>query len=256
MATAGTITRSRSLTTRRRNQRAGDHGDGGDEHQGVRRNDERAAATPTVTAGAIQTGDTANFTEAYVNKNVGTANKTVIASGAVTDGNGGNNYAVTLANNAASTISARAITVTAVSDTKTADGTTSSSGVPTISPALVGSDTSGFIQTFDTAAAGTGKTLTPSGSAVDGNSGNNYNVNFQAVSTGTINPGGGEAGLSVLASPSTVAADGSHTSTITVTLKDTHSNPVSAKTVSLAHTSGGGLRPLVPPPGSAMPRVW
>ena len=31
-----------------------------------------AAATPTITAGALQPGDTANFTEAYSSKNAGT----------------------------------------------------------------------------------------------------------------------------------------------------------------------------------------
>ncbi|NCO39384.1 MAG: hypothetical protein GW892_11835, partial [Armatimonadetes bacterium] len=44
----------------------------------------------------------------------------------------------------------------------------------------------------------------------------------------------------VTASPTSVVADGSTTSTITVTLKDANGNPVSGKTVALAHTSGPG----------------
>jgi predicted outer membrane repeat protein len=44
----------------------------------------------------------------------------------------------------------------------------------------------------------------------------------------------------VVASPSSVTADGSATSTITVTLLDASSNPVSGKTVTLAKSSGPG----------------
>jgi len=53
-----------------------------------------AAALPVVTAGSIQAGDTANFTESYDNKNVGTG-KTLTPAGSVNDGNGGLNYNVT-----------------------------------------------------------------------------------------------------------------------------------------------------------------
>jgi len=45
---------------------------------------------------------------------------------------------------------------------------------------------------------------------------------------------------SVSASPTSVTADGSTTSTITVTLNDVDNNPVSGKTVTLAKTSGSG----------------
>jgi len=53
-----------------------------------------AAALPVVTAGSIQAGDTANFTESYDKKNVGTG-KTLTPAGSVNDGNGGLNYNVT-----------------------------------------------------------------------------------------------------------------------------------------------------------------
>ena len=76
--------------------------------------------------------------------------------------------------------------MTAVTDTKIYDGNTSSSGTPTISPALIAPDSAAFTQTFDTPLVGTGKTLTPSGSVSDGNSGNNYMVTFAPVSTGVI----------------------------------------------------------------------
>ena len=56
-----------------------------------------AAATPTTPGGSILTGDVANFTEAYSNKNAG-AGKSLVPSGTVTDGNSGNNYAYTFVN--------------------------------------------------------------------------------------------------------------------------------------------------------------
>ena len=43
-----------------------------------------------------------------------------------------------------------------------------------------------FIETYDTASAGTGKTLTPSGVVTDGNGGNNYNYTFAPNNTGVI----------------------------------------------------------------------
>ncbi len=49
----------------------------------------------------------------------------------VNDGNGGNNYTYTFVT-AAGTINQLAITVTAATDTKTYDGTTTSVGMPTI----------------------------------------------------------------------------------------------------------------------------
>ena len=84
-------------------------------------------------------------------------------------------------------ITARAITVTATTDTKTYDATTSSRAIPTItSGTLAGTDTAAFTQTFDTALAGTDKTLTPAGSVIDGNAGANYAVTFVSVDTGVI----------------------------------------------------------------------
>jgi hypothetical protein len=86
------------------------------------------------------------------------------------------------------TINQRPMTVTAVANTKVYDGTTSSTGVPHItSGSLVTDDLANFIQTFDNKDVGTGKTLTPSGSVDDGNSGLNYTVSFVPVTTGVIN---------------------------------------------------------------------
>ncbi len=96
------------------------------------------------------------------------------------------------ANNAATevtrtvNVTAKPITVTAVTNTKNHDGTNSAAGIPTINVALVGTDTNGFTETYDNADVGTNKVLTPSGLVNDGNGGNNYSVTFASVSTGTI----------------------------------------------------------------------
>jgi hypothetical protein len=54
-------------------------------------------------------------------------------------------------------------------------------------PALISPDTSSFVQAFDNENAGTGKTLTPSGSINDGNLGGNYSVTFVPAHIGVIN---------------------------------------------------------------------
>ena len=84
-------------------------------------------------------------------------------------------------------ISQRPITVTAVTDSKIYDATTSSDGTPLITAGtLAFLDTASFSQTFDTPDVGTGKTLTPAGSVVDGNGGANYLVTFVNDTTGEI----------------------------------------------------------------------
>ncbi len=97
----------------------------------------------------------------------------------VNDGNGGANYTVTFVNNTTGEITARAITVTASSDTKGYDATNASAAIPTITAGtLAGADTGSFTQTFDTDNVGTAKTLTAAGSVTDGNGGANYAITF------------------------------------------------------------------------------
>ena len=199
-----------------------------------------AAATPT--GNALQNGDVITSGESYDNANVGTTHvltpATVVIKNSTQTVDETANYSITTANSPATgVISQRAITVTAVTDTKTADGNTSSTGVPTIAPALAAGDTSGFIQTFDTAAAGTGKTLTPSGSVNDGNSGNNYNVSFQAVTTGTINPAAANK-LVFTTGPANTTA-GSTMANVVVQIEDTYGNYVSQSGTAITLTLHG-----------------
>jgi len=145
-----------------------------------------SSAAPTVTTGTLAPGDSLNFTQTFDTKHVG-AGKTLTAAGSVNDGNNGNNYNVTLATDTTGQITARLITVTAVTSTKGYDGTTTSSGTPTItSGSLAPGDSASWTQTFTTPDVGTGKTLTPAGTVTDGNTGNNYNVTFANNTTGVI----------------------------------------------------------------------
>ncbi|MCX7893497.1 MAG: YDG domain-containing protein, partial [Burkholderiales bacterium] len=107
----------------------------------------------------------------------------------VADGNGGANYAVSFVADTTGVITPRALTVSAQSDTKVYDGTTSSAVAPQITAgSLVGGDSASFSQVFDNRNAGTGKTLTASGTVADGNGGANYAVSFVADTTGVITP--------------------------------------------------------------------
>src|SRR5207249_1006504 len=102
-------------------------------------------------------------------------------------GNGGANYSYTFTAVSTGVIQARALTVTAQTNTKTYDGTTSAAATPAItSGTLQGTDTANFIETYDNKNVGTSKTLTPSGTVTDGNSGNNYSYTFVTDTTGEI----------------------------------------------------------------------
>lgn len=149
-----------------------------------------AVASATVLASDVISGDdvTATVTGAFLDKNAANG-KTVNLSGFTLGGTSVGNYQLGTTNaTTTADISKLAVTVSAVTAKKTFDGTTTAPGVPSVSPALATGDSSGFSQSFDTAAVGTGKTLTPSGLAVDGNGGNNYSYTYQTSSTGEITP--------------------------------------------------------------------
>ncbi|MFN8384345.1 MAG: sortase [Anaerolineales bacterium] len=76
-----------------------------------------SAVIPSITAGSLAVGDTANFTQTYDTQNVGTS-KTLTPSGAVNDGNLGGNYSVTFANNGTGVINRLPLTITAAPKAK------------------------------------------------------------------------------------------------------------------------------------------
>ena len=159
---------------------------------------------PLVAPG-LGTGDTPEFTQVFDSRNVGA--RTLTASGIVNDGNGGNNYTYTFVT-ASGTITPLAITVTAATDSKTYDGTTTSTGIPTITSGSLatGDTTTNFTQVFDSRNAGA-RMLIASGIVNDGNGGNNYTYTF-VPAAGTITP----LAITVTAATDSKTYDGTNTS--------------------------------------------
>ncbi|MFO1476152.1 MAG: YDG domain-containing protein [Verrucomicrobiota bacterium] len=145
-----------------------------------------AAATPAITAGSIQTGDSASFSEAYASKTVGTG-KTLVPAGTISDGNSGGNYNLTFANNLTGVITSRTLTVTATGVNKNYDGTTAAT--VTLSDNRVAGDsltTSYTTATFSNRNAGAGKSVSVSGIAISGTDAGNYTQNTTASTTADI----------------------------------------------------------------------
>jgi filamentous hemagglutinin family protein len=131
-----------------------------------------------------------NFTQAFNTKNAGYAILSVKPGYVISDGNNGNNYAITI-NAANGQITPAPLTLAAVTDTKTYDTTTTSTkGVQKIG--LKGTDTvSSLSQAFDNPnaspyALGSTISVNPGYVVNDGNGGNNYTVNVSSAQ-GTIN---------------------------------------------------------------------
>ena len=146
-----------------------------------------AGAVPTVSG--LKGGDTVTgLAEIYANGNAGSSKTLSVSAYRVGDGNGGNNYTVTKVTNTAGAINKAALSLTAQTNTKTFDATTSALLIP-MAVGLRGRDTmTGLSEAYDTPSVGTGKTLSVnSGYAVsDGNSGGNYTVTTAGTATGTI----------------------------------------------------------------------
>ncbi|MBI3381778.1 MAG: hypothetical protein HY019_07195, partial [Aquabacterium sp.] len=103
-------------------------------------------------------------------------------------GNDAGNYDVTVSN-ANLVIGRAALTLSAGSDSKTYDGTTASSGTPTVSGLLSNDTVTGLSQVYANKNAGTGKTITVGGYTLnDGNQGGNYEVTTVANTSGVITP--------------------------------------------------------------------
>ena len=139
--------------------------------------------------GEYVTGDTVSIagggTATFGSKNAGSETATGSLSLAGTQAA---DYTLT-APTATAAIAREALTVTAQADTKTYDGTTTSTVIPTItSGAIMTGDTAGFSETYSSKNAGSGLTLTPSGIVSDGTAGNNYSYTFDSAGTGVINP--------------------------------------------------------------------
>jgi len=185
--------------------------------------DGNTTATGSGTAGTLAgaaAGEAINSagTQAFLDKNAGSGNKVVRASG-VTIKDSGNvdvtgNYTVSYADNTSSTINRASLTLASSNVIKTYDGGLSATGtaVAAAGTQLFGTDTaSGGSFAFTDKNFGVGnKTVTANAVTVnDGNSGNNYNVSYVDNTTSTIN----KAFLSVTASAVTKTYDGNTSAT-------------------------------------------
>jgi hypothetical protein len=141
----------------------------------------------------VVSGDDVNLgtsgAASFNDRNAGTG-KAVTVTGLSLSGTTAGNYqlSVTTANTTAN-ISAEALAVKAVANTKPYDGATAAAAVPIIaSGSLQSPDTANFLETYDTRNVGSGKTLMPGGAINDGNGGNNYQATYVSTNTGIISP--------------------------------------------------------------------
>jgi len=114
------------------------------------------------------------------------------------------------------TINQRPITVTAAASSKPYDTTTTSAAVPTITSVLgLGNgDIATWTESYDNPNVGTTHVMTPAGTVIDNNGGNNYSVTFVTINTGVIT----KATATIVVTPYSVTYDGNpHTATGTAT---------------------------------------
>ena len=176
--------------------------------------DATTATTVLPTVSGLKSGDTAtNLSEAFASKDVlGTNGSTLnVATASINDGNGGNDYIVTL-NSFPGTITPAVLTISAATNTKVYDGSTSASATPTVS-GLNGSDMiSGLTESYlSKDVLGTNQSILQIGASYtisDGNGGNDYSVTTNSA-TGSITG----AGLTINATTVSRVYDGTTATT-------------------------------------------
>ncbi|PYY17285.1 MAG: hypothetical protein DMG61_02790, partial [Acidobacteria bacterium] len=136
-------------------------------------------------------GDTVtdSFTSStFPDKNAG-AGRVVSVAGISISGSDAGNYILTNTTATSSAnIAQRPLTVTAVANTKTYDGTTTAVASPSLTGSLASGDTGTFSESYSSKTAGNAKTLVAAVVINDGNSGNNYALTRVDANSGVINP--------------------------------------------------------------------
>ncbi|MBB5985447.1 YDG domain-containing protein [Sphingobium lignivorans] len=146
-------------------------------------------SSAAVQAHGLVSGDSFTATQSFDTKNAGARALTINDGWTVDDGNGGNNYVVTLDNNAAGAITQRTLATSVLVDSREYDGTTSATGVfGQLDNLVAGEDVTlqGGILSFANRNAGTGKTVNVSGAMLAGADAANYVLSTVASGTGTI----------------------------------------------------------------------
>ncbi len=182
-----------------------------------------AAATPTVT-GLLGTDSVSGAKEVYATSSAGSGKALSVSAYTVSDGNSGNNYNITTVTNTTGVITKANLTITATTNAKTYDATTTAAASPTVA-GLIGTDSvTGLLEVYADKNAGSSKTLSVSSYTVsDGNSGNNYTVTTVPNTTGSIT----KANLTITAVANTKPFDG----TVSAAAKPTVSGLLGTDTV-------------------------
>jgi hypothetical protein len=145
-----------------------------------------STAGPTA-IGLVTTDTVTGLSQAFDSRNAGARTLAVKSGYTVDDGNGGANYAVTVAT-ASGAITPASLVLTTATDTKVYDQNTTSVGTPQAVGLVAGDSVTGLGQTFDSANAGARTLiLNPGYTLIDGNGGANYTVTL-AQASGTITP--------------------------------------------------------------------
>ncbi len=183
----------------------------------------------------------------YDTKNAGTG-KTVSVTGLAILGSSSANYILssTSASGAVGAINKRTLRVTAISNTRTYDGTTGAAATPTLTGSVQTGDSATWTETYDTKKAGTGKTLTPAGTVADGNGGANYNVQFVNNTSGAI----GKTNLTVTAASNTKTYDGTTSAAATPALTGSIQTGDSATWTETYDTKNVGTGKTLTPAGT------
>ncbi len=192
--------------------------------------DSTTSATAMPNVSGLKGSDTVTgMTEVYANANAGFGKTLSVSAYIVNDGNNGGDYTVNPLAKNSGVINKAILTVTATTGTKTYDATATAAAIATVA-GLVGGDTvQGLLEVYDSANAGSGKTLNvdtsqslsatltgpegPVALAFDG-SGNLFVANVIGNGANTVSkfaPGGTtpSATLTGLNAPYALAFDGS-----------------------------------------------
>jgi hypothetical protein len=145
------------------------------------------AALVGVYPGDTVTLNTSAASGVFVSANIGSG-ITVTVIGLTLGGAQAGDYMLAATTTTTAKITAAPLTITANTNSKTYDGTTSAAAIPTVM-GLLGTDTAtGLAETYADPNVGMGKTLSVSAYTVnDGNSGQNYTVTLAPNMTGAIN---------------------------------------------------------------------
>jgi hypothetical protein len=183
-------------------------------------------------------GDVSNLASKNVQTNQTLSSVTGLTLGAGANGGISDNYNAISTTGSSVSVTPKALTLAAVTDTKTYDGTTSSAAAVTVT-GLQGTDAATATQAFVSKnVMGTGGSTLQVNSGYtinDGNSGNNYSVST-STATGTIN----KAALAVALSNQTKIYDGTTAATLAsgaITATGVMVNGV-AETATVSQTAG------------------